>query len=79
MYNDYCIVDAKTTEDLAPLVKAKLAEGWEPLGGVATQSHPHRNIHKVSQAMGRSDTASLSSLLPEVRDPRVFLESNGDE
>lgn len=80
MYSDYCIVDAKSTEDLAPLVKAKLAEGWEPLGGVAIQSHPYRNINKVSQAMGNRSQESVKQQTANLAEStRVFSESNGDE
>ena len=34
-YTDYSAVQARNTTDLAAFVSAAIADGWQPLGGVA--------------------------------------------
>ncbi len=50
MVQDYMILVASASRDLTQHVRAAIAEGWQPQGGVA---HTHTGSTKWAQAMVR--------------------------
>jgi hypothetical protein len=61
---DYCVCQATGPHELQAVVSARIAEGWEPIGGIAVD-HTSPFDTKAHQAMIRRAPAPETTIIIE--------------